>query len=216
MLPESTVPTTTAPNALLGRLRGYASRVPITAWAIFGLFMIAAMLMAFHSTIAKPDSSVRLKVQHSFRSAELTVSIDGRQVYTAKLVGYTKKKFGLIPDSVQGSMSETVPVTSGKHQLRVRVAGDDGSVEEDTVAGEFTSGNQKILSITARRGDVSLAWQGSAVSAPETTSNQSWFVQYANTLLLTAAGSIVSALTGYAIRELPNFVRTRQANVPKA
>ena len=216
MLPESTVPTTPAAGALLARLRGHASRVPITAWVIFGFFMIAAMLMGFHSAIAKPDSSVRLKVQHSFRSAQLTVSIDGRQVYTGKLVGYTKKKFGLIPDSLQGSMSETVPVTSGKHQLRVRVAADDGSVEEDTIAGDFASGNQKTLSIAARRGDISLAWQGSAASAPETNSSQSWFAQYANTLLLTAAGSIVSALTGYAIRELPNFLRTRQANLPKA
>src|SRR5437764_2595282 len=163
MLPESTVPSPIPAGALFARLRGYASRVPVSAWVIFGLFMTAAVFMGLHTALATKDSSLRLKVQHSFRGAQLTVSVDGQPAYSGRLTGYTKKKFGLIPDSVQGSMSETVPVASGKHQLKVRVAGDDGSVQDETIDGEFTSNNQKTLAINARRGDISLSWQGVAM-----------------------------------------------------
>jgi hypothetical protein len=186
----------------------------VTARVIAGLFLIAALFYGLHNV--SKDSILRLKVQHNFRSAQLTVWVDGSTTYSSRLTGYTKKRFGLIPDSIQGSLSDSVAINSGKHELRVRVAADDGSVEEDTISGEFASNSQRTLAVSAHRGEVTLNWQGAGAAADPADSGSTQLGRYAGTLLLTAAGSIVSALTGYAIKELPNYLRTRQASAPKA
>lgn len=209
-----TTPLQSGWRALIGRCIQWFAGVPVTAWVVAGLFLIGALFYGLHN--ARKDSTLRLKVQHNFRSAQLTVWVDGSTAYSSRLTGYAKKKFGLIPDSIQGSLSDSIAINSGKHQLRVRVAADDGSVEEDTISGEFASNSQRTLSVSAHRGQVGLNWQGTGAAAEPADSGSTKLGSYAGTLLLTAAGSIVSALTGYAIKELPNYVRTRQANTPKA
>lgn len=200
----------------------HAARVPAKGWIVFGFFLFAAALMALHTALGGKDSVLRLKVQHAFRSAQLTVWIDGSQVYSGRLIGSTRKRFGLIPEAAGGSLSETLSVSSGNHQVRVRVAPDDGSVQEDTIAGEFASQSQRTLSVSARRSDVSLAWSDSLpVAAAGAAEAQAppptgWLERYAGTLLLTAAGSIISALTGYALKELPRQLASRQGEAPKA
>ncbi len=192
------------------KARAWAARVPAKAWVVLGLFLVAAVLMAVHTALAGKDSILRLKVQHSFRSAELSVWFDGDLVYRGKIFGSARKKFGLIPDSVQGSLSEALPISAGKRQVRVRVALEDGSVQENTISGEFARNSQRTLSVVTRRDDLSLAWQGPAGEVAESSSSSSgWVQRYAGTLLLTIAGSIVSALTGYAIREIPKQIGSR-------
>jgi len=141
--------------------------------------------------------------------------VDGDLAYSGKLIGLTRKKFGLLPE-VAGSLSETLPVSSGTHQLRVRLASDDGTVQEDTISGEFDRHNQRTLSVLARRNDISLGWQGVPSEVAEAASaGTGWVSRYAGTLLLTIAGSIISAITGYAIRELPKQIASRQGEAPK-
>ncbi len=113
--------------ALWQKARVRAARVPVKAWFVLGLFLLSAVLMAAYTAFAGRDASLRLKVQHSLRSAQLSVWVDGDLAYSGKLTGSARKKFGLIPDSMQGSLSETLPVSSGTHQVRVRVASDDGT-----------------------------------------------------------------------------------------
>ena len=206
------------------KLRASVARIP-TAWVILGLFLLAAVLMAIHTSFAAKDSSLRVKVQHSLRGGQLYVWVGGDLSYSGRLTGYTKKKFGLLPESVQGSLSETLAVPSGKHQVRVRIASDSGAVQEDTIMGEFVTNSQRTLSISARLDDVALSWQGGGNvpvgnvpvgRAPvESSSGIGWMARYAGTLILTAAGSIISAVTGYAIRELPGYIRARQGAAPK-
>lgn len=214
MNPETTARVRAQGAAILMRVREFARRVPTAAWAVLGLFLFAAVLMAFHSAISK-DATLRMKVQHGFRSAQLYVWVDGDQVYSGKLTGYARKRFGVLPDSVQGSLSETLAVSSGSHQVRVRVAADDGSVEEDVIRGDFSSDNPRSLLVSARHGDVSLNWQGETMASNDSPSDSSWLSRYAGMLLLTVAGSIVSALTGYAIKEIPNHLRPRQDPAPR-
>jgi hypothetical protein len=59
-------------------------------------------------------------------------------------------------------------------------------------------------------------WQDLPVQVAESASTLGWMARYTSTLLLTAAGSIISAITGYAIRELPKQIGSRQAETPKA
>ncbi len=193
------------------KARPWLAKVPLTGWVVGGFFFFAALLMALHTAMSAKDATLRLKVQHGFRSAQLQVWVDDDAVYSGKLNGYARKKFGFLPDTVQGTLSETLQVPSGAHKVKVRVTSDDGDVQEDTTNADFTRNTQSTLSVTARRSDVSLNWQGSTASAPDPPPESSgWFARYASTLLLTAAGSIISALTGYAVRELPGHIRARQ------
>jgi hypothetical protein len=78
-------------------------------------------------------------------------------------------------------------------------------------AGEFASHSERDLSASARRGGVSLNWQGTNAAESGSSGASGWFNRYAGSLFMTIAGSIISALTGYAIRELPGQLRNRGA-----
>lgn len=215
MDPKTIAGTRTAAYALWQKFRGYTSPVPVKAWIIFGLFLVAATLMALHTALAGKDSNLRIKVQHSFRSAQIAVWVDGDLSYSGKLVGTVRKKYGLFSESVQGSLSQTIPISAGKHYVRVQITGEDGSSQQDTISGDFATKSERTLSVSARHSDVSLSWQGSSIAA-DSSGGSGWVARYANTLFLTIAGSIISALAGFAVKEVPGYVKSRQNSAPKA
>ena len=194
--------------------RAWAARLPHKAWIVLGLFCLAALLLAVRTALTASDSSLHMKVQHSFRSADISVWIDGDLAYSGHLTGVAKKKFGLLPDSVQGNFSRVIPVASGQHKIRVRVDPEDGSAQEDISAGIFPKDGERDLAVSARRNGLTLSWPGttdnSTVAGADPSSSAGWLSRYAGSLFLTIAGSIISAITGYAIRELPGQLRARQ------
>lgn len=194
----------------------WAARVPVKARVVLVLFLVAAFLMAFHTAVTAKDSSLHLKMQHGFHNAQFSVWVDGDLAFSGKVSGSTRKKFGLIPtDSVQGSLSEIIPVRSGRHKVRVRIEPDDAAMQEDGVSGDFSPNSESDLAVSARQNGLSLSWLGTSSAPAETSTNLGWFSRYAGSLFLTIAGSIMSALTGYAIRELPSRLRSTSASVPK-
>lgn len=200
-------------TGLYERGRAWIARVPATAKIMLGLFLIAAVLLALYTGLSSKNASLHLKLQHGFHSADLSVWIDGDLTYSGKLRGSLKKKFGLIPDSVQGGFSQSIPVRSGTHKVRVQVASEDGS-HEGSISGDFARNTERDLAVSARSGGLSLAWQATRTTAPP--AGPDWFTRYAGTLLLTVAGSIISALTGFAIRELPGRIRSGSSVEPRA
>jgi hypothetical protein len=174
---------------------------------MLGFFLLAAVLMALHTAFSGRDASLQLKVQHSLRNGELSVWVDGDLAYSGSLVGNPKRKFGVIP-SVQGSLLETFPVAPGTHQIKVQVVSDSG-IRESTISGEFARHGQRTLSANVGRGDLSLNWRSETAGPEPTPTSQGWFSRYAGTLMLTVAGSIISALTGFALRELPKQMASR-------
>lgn len=197
------------------RVRRQAARIPTKVWVVLWMFLVAAVFMALHTAFSDKSASLRLKIQHNFRNAQITVWVDGEQAYSGKLTGSPKKKFGLLPtDSVQGNTSQVVPLSSGMHVVRVQVVSPDGTEQEDSTTAEFMRHGERILAVTAHPGTVFLTWQGENTIVAE-SSSASWMGRYASTLFLTMAGSIISALTGFAIRELPGQIRARQAEAAK-
>ena len=210
----------TRAEALFRQSRERLAKVPVTLQVVGAFVLFAALLMAIYTAIGSRDATMRLKVQHSFRGAQLEVWVDDSSIYATHLVGAARKKYGLLSE-VQGNLSDTLAVPSGSHRVKVRVTADDGTIQEDTVDAQFSRNTQRTLSVVARHSDVSLNMQGSAASStPDPPpASSSWFARYAGTLMLTAAGSIISALTGYAVRELPGHIRARQSatgQTPKA
>ena len=205
--------------APIGRqVKGLILRVPVKARIILGLFLFAAFSMAIYTALTVKDSMLHVKVQHGFHNAQISVWVDGDLAYSGAISGAVKKKFGFLPsDAVQGSLSQMIPVHSGQHTIRVRVAPDDASVQDDTTNGDFVHNGERDLFVAARHSGLSLAWQGSGASvAAAPLSGSGWLSRYAGSLLLTIAGSIISALTGFAIRELPGRLRSPSDAAPKA
>ena len=91
----------------------------------------------------------------------------------------------------------------GQHSVRVRVQPDGAATQEDSISGDFAHNGERDLLVSAQPNSLSLSWQGTGSFSEEASSSFAWFSRYAGSLLLTIAGSIVSALAGYAIRELP-------------
>ena len=210
--------------AVWQKARGQFARLPATARVMLGLFLLAALLMAMHTAYWGKDASLRLKVQHSLRGGQISVWVDGELAYSGNLVGNSKRKFGVIP-TVQGSLSETLPVATGTHQIKVQVVSDSGA-RESTINGDFTHNGLRALSVIASRDDLSLNWQAlnsqslnsqpQPVGAESSSAGQGWFSRYAGTLMMTVAGSIISALAGFALRELPKHLVSRQGAVPES
>jgi hypothetical protein len=182
-----------------------------------GLFFVAAVLLAVYTALTAKDASLHLKLQHSFHNAQVLVWVDGDLAYSGKVAGSIKKRFGLIPtDSVQGSLSEILPLRSGQHKVQVRIEPDDATPQEDGISGFFDHNSQRDLSVSARQSGLSLSWLGTSSSPAETSSGFEWLSRYAGSFLLTIGGSIVSALTGYAIKELPARFRSAPDSARKA
>lgn len=195
----------------------WIKRVPLKARILLGLFLLAAVLMAIHTTLTAKDASLHLKLQHSFRGAQVSLWVDDDLAFSGRLTGAAKKKFGVIPtDAQQGTLSQIIPLRSGLHNIRIRIQPDDGAPQEDSISGSFTSNGERDLSISARKSGIAMNWQGSGMVAAETTSSFAWLSRYAASLFLTLTGSIMSALAGYAIRELPGRLRSTTDSAPKA
>jgi len=189
--------------------RQWAARMPVKARVLLGLFLVAALLMALHATLTAKDASLHLKLQHGFHDAQVSLWVDGDLAFSGKITGAAKKKFGLIPtDSVRGSLSQIIAVRSGQHSVRVRIEPGDAAMQEDSISGDFAHNTERDLSVSARQSGLSLSWQGTGSIPVEGSSSFEWFSRYAGSLLLTIAGSIVSATAGHALRELPNRLRS--------
>jgi len=197
--------------------RQFAAGVPVKVWILLGLFLIAALFMAIHTAITAKNASLHLRLQHDFRNGQVSVWVDDDLAYSGKINGSTRKKFGLIPtDSAQGNLSQIIPVRSGQHNIRVRVEPDDATMQEDSIRGDFSSHTERDLAVSARHSGLSLSWQGTDRAPIESSSRFGWLSQYAGSLILTLAGSLMSALAGYAIKELPARLRPTSDSTPKA
>ena len=190
-------------------LYGRAAATPVKARIVFGIFLAAALLMAIHTTFAAKDASLHVKLQHEFHDAQVSLWVDDALAYSGKITGSPRKKFGLIPtDSMQGNLSQIIPVRTGQHNIRLRIEPDDATMQEDSIEGDFSTHTECDLAVSARHSGLSLSWQRTDTALVEGSSTPSWLSQYAGSLLLTITGSIMSALTGYAIKALPSRLRS--------
>jgi hypothetical protein len=215
-------PLLQSPNAQLTkayeRLCLRAKNAPKEAYVAGGLCLLVVLLVGLHTVFSAKKAILRVHVQHNFRTARLEVSVDGETAYSGRLTGNMHKRFGLVPEGIQGNWSQSIPVTAGQHRISVRVVGDDGSDHVENTAAKFVNDGERELAVVARHADLTATWAGNSNSSspslatipPDTPPN--WFNRYASTLFLTIAGSIVSALSGYAIREIPGWLRSRSAD----
>jgi len=119
-------------------------------------------------TPAASPATLEIEVDHKFAEAHLSIWVDDTLTYTRVLEG-TDKKHLVVFHHVQGHALHAMQVSPGKHRLRVQVtSGSDadapaGVLKYDQSAfvdGEFTSGQENVLSITFNKhGEINLSLQ---------------------------------------------------------
>jgi len=88
-----------------------------------------------------------IAVEHHFVTADLSVWIDDRQIYSHSLRGAIKKRV-VVFKGIEGYLSDVVQLTPGDHRIRVRVLSADGSYDESgSISGTFAPGSEKLLVI---------------------------------------------------------------------
>ncbi len=78
---------------------------------------------------ARPEATLRLRIEHRFAQAEVFVWIDDKLAYNQTVDGIVKKKMVLFK-GVEGYQSDSIRATSGDHRLRVRVHASDDSYDQ--------------------------------------------------------------------------------------
>lgn len=190
-------------------------RLPLWAQISSGLLMFVLLLAGLHSVFFGRGSVLHLRVQHGFASADIAVFVDDGSVYTGKLTGTLKKKYVLFGNTMQGALTQEIPVSSGSHRIRVQVTSSDGRIQQDSITANFARNGDRTLLVNARRGNLDLEWAGNSASSANDdvavpASGGGLLSRYGTTILMSIAGSIVSALTGIAIRQIPGYLKSRQ------
>jgi serine/threonine protein kinase len=97
------------------------------------------------ATTAVADSNVEISVESRFSDATLKIWVDDRLAYEHALHDGRKKRLLLLGGAKE---SVTIPVSAGKHALRIEVRSATEQYDETkSVDGEFLSGGERILSI---------------------------------------------------------------------
>jgi serine/threonine protein kinase len=99
---------------------------------------------------AVADSTLSIRIEHRFPSADLSLWIDDKLTYEHSLHGQTKKHWN--PFRLDVRETEAVQLAAGKHRLRVRVHSTPEKYEQSaTILGSFAKGHTTILQINFER-----------------------------------------------------------------
>jgi hypothetical protein len=169
------------------------------------LGLLATILLGVSVYLSLPSATLRLVCRHDFRSADLTVWIDGSIVHTETMTGAVKKLWGVL-EKTEGTYSRTLPVSTGRHVVQVRIRG-TGYDRTRSIQADFARGKESTLSIDSGR-DLVLAWRTPVVGT-EPAGGTSLF-RYAGSVLMTIFGSVVSASIGVLVQD---FLRSRKAGL---
>jgi hypothetical protein len=99
-------------------------------------------------------SIMQVEIDHPFKDVSVTIWLDQQVVYQKDLHGETKSRAVLFRQ-VQGHQSDSVPVASGKHQLRVQVQTPDGVYDQSkTITAIFEESGETVLHVRcAKQGE---------------------------------------------------------------
>ncbi len=185
-------------------LRGLSWRAKIA-------FPLVLVGIGFVVYLTGKSATLKLTCQHNLRWGEIRVWTDDQLVYSGKLSGAAKKKFGLFGKTplVSGkagsaSFSYTLKVPDGPHKLRIQVVG-EGYDESRSIPVDFSPDTQSTVSINALSRNLQVNWKDTRF-AP-TSAERPWYMRYAKALFITVLGSILSALMGMVVQEILGKLR---------
>lgn len=194
---------------MLGALR----RMPPKTRLALVLCLVASAL-ALVAFLSLPSATLKLVCRHAFRTADLTVSVDGEVVHTEAITGSVSRKWLGVVEKTGGTYTTALPVKPGRRVVEVRLSA-QGYDRNRSIEGDFRRGEESTLSVDAERG-LSLAWRAAAAASSAAPANvapaggvPAW-LKYAGTILLTMFGAMISGTIGVLVQDL---IRSRRARL---
>jgi hypothetical protein len=172
-------------------------------YAVASVVLLLAMLGAYELFFSD-SAQLRIICQHSFRSAQLTVTVNGKVVCETTLAGSSRKRFGLLPgSSAAGTYSTVVNVPAGKDLVEVRVsAPSEGFNETRALSANVRQGEQNLLAVnTSRSSGLVLRSPGSAPANLAGASGGNGFSLGFFSVLFSALGTMFSASVSFMVQE---------------
>lgn len=126
------------------------------ALAGVGLLLVAILVAGYFVRGGIGAKSVlQVRVKHSFRTAQLKISIDGKPFQTDVLTGLVRKDSKWFKSTyiVTGFSSLTLSVPAGKHKIEVTVDSEEGNYSDTkSLEAEFPPNAEKTLHVNYRPG----------------------------------------------------------------
>src|SRR5579864_99420 len=138
-------------------LRARFRKMPL--WTRYGAItiLLIATIFAVYAAVPVEQAHLQIICQHSFRSAQLSVLVDGSVVYSSNLNTASRKRLGIIPKGAPGPevFSKVIDVPSGKHVVQVRISAPaEGFDQARSAAADFVPERESILQINATRRNI--------------------------------------------------------------
>lgn len=183
-------------------------------WTRYGAVTILLIAAIFAVYAAVPAEQARLQIicQHSFRSAQLSVLVDGSMVYSSNMNAASKKRLGILPKGQSGPeiFSKVIDVPTGKHVVQVRMsAPGEGFDQARSAAADFTPDRESILQINAtRRNTLAVNFEGAAsstttaaASTASSTPDSHPLPRNGITIVFSILGTMLSASISFLVQE---------------
>lgn len=195
-------------QTLKARLQKLPRKVRLAAAAV-AMLVVAGVVLS--STLSKP-AKLNIFCQHSFPSAEISVSIDGDLIYRGEVSG-SRKRFGLFGGSKARGLAKSVAVTSGRHTVQVRLNAKADGYDQTRTSSVFFSPNQEnSLSISQNSHGLFLSSQGGS-EAPSEGRSLGSYPKYLASIVLSILGSGMSAVIGFLVQDFMRSQKGRLAAV---
>jgi len=155
------------------------------------------------------SATLNLICRHTLRSADISVSIDGKTIYSDH-ISASPKKFYEILGKRSETFSKSLTVPSGNRVVEVHLtSATDGFDQTRQCELSVPPGKESTLLIEAQQSGLSLVNKGSA-TAPARNSGSA-YSDSLRSVLVTLLGSGVSAAIGFFVQEFLRSKKTAQA-----
>ena len=189
-------------------LAAYQRLAPKWKAAVCAAAVILAAGFAWYA-LSPASVDLRLSLHHPFRSADLTVTIDGSTAYSGQISAQSRKKL-LLFDRVDGLFSRSFSVAPGTHTVRLHIRSTALAYDQQAQRTlDVAAGRGGTLEVMAKNGaDLRLDWQpvppaGEGGRVPA-------LLNTINSILLTLLGAVLSAIVGHYVQE---FLKSRRQPV---
>jgi hypothetical protein len=180
-------------------------------WTRYGAItiLLIAIIFAVYAAVPVEQAHLQIICQHSFRSAQLSVLVDGSTVYSSNINVASKKRLGILPKGQSGpeAFSKLIDVPTGRHVVQVHItAQDEGFDQARSAAADFTFRRESILQVNAtRRNALALNFDGattSAVTATGSSTPDSHPLPTGGiTIVFSILGTMLSASVSFLVQE---------------
>ena len=153
------VATARTPQAMAVRSTASRRKLLISLIAATFLLLAGAGLLAFNFSRSKP-ATLQIMGQYPFRSGEIYIWVDGDLRYHDELRSLSNPQAKPQHNSAGNeSLAITLPVTAGRHTIRIQVDAEGQIYDHDTaIPGYFRAYSQKTLMVDFASRNLALRW----------------------------------------------------------